>query len=40
VQAGVLEINTNQPAVFVEVKHDAICDLVAIFAGPFDQVDI
>jgi hypothetical protein len=35
-----LDINANQPAVFVKIKHNAICNLIAVFAWVFVQVDV
>jgi hypothetical protein len=40
VQARVLNVNANQPAVFVKVEYDAIRDFVTVFTGSFSQVDI
>jgi len=40
VLAGILDINANQPAVLVKIKHNAIRNLIAVFALVFVQMDV
>lgn len=38
--AGMLYVNTNQSAVFIEIQHDTVSHLVRIDGRPFGQMNI